>query len=124
MTMVSEVMTRGVRAVSPHASAETAAQAMDESGMAFVPVCEDGKLVGVVTARDIAVRTVARGLPPGSTPVGYLMSADPCWCYADQSYDEVLRGMDGRMPRRIPVVDRTRRLVGLLSLGEAPGLLK
>ncbi len=120
MTKVSEVMARGVRAVSPHASAETAARAMDEWDMAFVPVCEDGKLVGVVTARDIAVRTIARGLPPSSTPVGYLMSADPYWCYEDQSYDEVLSRLDTRVPRRIPVVDRARRLVGLLSLGEAP----
>ena len=124
MMMVSEVMTRGVRAVSPHASAETAARAMDEWDMAFVPVCEDGKLVGVVTARDLAVRTIARGLPASSTPVGYLMSANPCCCYEDESYDDVLRGMDSRVPRRIPVVDRARRLVGLLSLGEGPTSLK
>jgi CBS domain-containing protein len=118
--MVSEVMTRAVRAVSPHASAEVAARAMDAWGMAFVPVCEDGKLLGVVTARDIALRTIARGLPPSRTPVGYLMSASPCWCYEDQPYDEVLRRMGSRLPRRIPVVDRARRLVGMLSLGEAP----
>ncbi|SCK21147.1 CBS domain-containing protein [Variovorax sp. HW608] len=120
MTMVSEVMSRAVRAVSPHASAEVAARAMDEWGLAFVPVCEDGRLLGVVTARDIAVLTVARGLPPSSTPVGYLMSANPFWCYEDQPYDEVLQSMDGRLPRRIPVVDRARRLVGMLSLGGTP----
>ena len=120
MTMVFEVMTRGVRAISPHASAETAARAMDEWGMAFVPVCDGGKLVGVVSARDIAVCTIARGLPASSTPVGYLMSANPCCCYEDESYDAVLRGMDSHVARRIPVVDRARRLVGLLSLGEGP----
>ncbi|MBO9513608.1 MAG: CBS domain-containing protein [Variovorax sp.] len=117
MPLVSELMTRGVRAVSPHTSTQAAAQAMDAWELAAVPVCEDGKLVGLVTARDLAVRAVARGLP-STTPVGSVMTVDPYWCFEDQLFDEVLSTIDRRAPRRIPVVDRARRLVGMLSLGD------
>ncbi|MBT2322332.1 CBS domain-containing protein [Variovorax paradoxus] len=120
MTKVSELMTRGVRAMSPRDSVAAAARMMDEFKLAVVPVCDDGTLVGLVTDRDITVRAVARGLPPLTTPLGFLMSTAPLWCYEDQSIDEVQRTMKHCPLHRLPVIDRERRLVGMLSLGAAP----
>lgn len=90
---------------------------MDTLNVSALPVCEEGRLVGVVTDRDIAVRGVARGLPPATTQLGNLMSTDLVWCYEDESMDEVLADSGRCALRRLPVVDRTRRLVGMLTIG-------
>ncbi len=122
MTKVSDLMTRGVRAMSPRDSAESAARAMDELNVSAMPVCDGGRLVGMITDRDITVLAVARGLPPSSTPLGYLMSADVLCCYEDQPIEEVLEKMGHARVRRLPVVDGNRRFIGMLSLGEfGPG---
>jgi CBS domain-containing protein len=118
MTTVSDHMTRGVRAMSPRDSAQAAAQVMAEFGVAVIPVCEAGRLVGIVSDRDIAVRGVARGLPLANTPLGYLMSAELLCCYEDESIDEVIARMRHARMRRLPVVARRRQLVGMLLLGE------
>ena len=118
MTTVSEHMTRGVRAMSPRDTAQAAAQLMAELDVAVIPVCDAGRLVGMVSDRDITVRGVARGLPPAHTPLGYLMDADLLSCYEDESVDDVIARMRHARVRRLPVVDRRRRLVGMLSLGE------
>ena len=118
MTTVSDHMTRGVRAMSPRDSAQAAAQVMAEFGVAVIPVCEAGRLVGIVSDRDIAVRGVARGLPLANTPLGYLMSAELLCCYEDESIDEVIARMRHARMRRLPVVDRRQQLVGMLLLGE------
>ncbi len=118
MRLVSEWMTRGVRALSPRDTAQQAAQAMDELNLGAMPVCDGDRLIGLVTERDIAVRVVARGLPPGSTQVGLLMTVDLHWCHEDQSIDEVLDQPGPRTVRRLPVVDQAGRLVGMLALGD------
>ena len=118
MTTVSDHMTRGVRAMSPRDSAQAAAQVMADLDVAVIPVCDAGRLVGMVSDRDIAVRGVARGLPPANTPLGYLMSAELLSCYEDESIDDVVARMRHARVRRLPVVDRRRRLVGMLLLGE------
>jgi CBS domain-containing protein len=118
MTTVSDHMTRGVRAMSPRDTAQAAAQAMAELDVAVIPVCDGGRLVGMVTDRDITVRGVARGLPPAHTPLGYLMNAELVCCYEDESVEDVVTRMRHARVRRLPVVDRRRRLVGMLLLGE------
>jgi CBS domain-containing protein len=118
MTTVSDHMTRGVRAMSPRDTAQAAAQAMAELDVAVIPVCDGGRLVGMVSDRDITVRGVARGLPPAHTPLGYLMNAELVCCYEDESVDDVVTRMRHARVRRLPVVDRRRRLVGMLLLGE------
>jgi CBS domain-containing protein len=82
-----------------------------------VPVGKDQKLVGMLTDRDIAVRAVAKGLGP-DTPVREIMSADVKYCFEDQSIEEVARNMADIQVRRLPVVNRDKRLVGILSLGD------
>jgi CBS domain-containing protein len=72
----------------------------------------------MVSDRDITVRGVAHGLPPANTPLGYLMNAELVCCYEDESVDDVVTRMRHARVRRLPVVDRRRRLVGMLLLGE------
>lgn len=118
MPKVSEVMTRGVRSLSPEDTLQFAAQAMDELAVGSVPVCDGHRLVGMVTDRDITVRGTARGLPAERTCLDEVMSSDVQWCYEDQTVEEAARLMCQAQVRRLPVVDRDKRLVGMLSLGD------
>lgn len=118
MTQVHELMTRGVRTMAPGDSVTLAAQAMEELGVGVLPVCDGSKLLGVITDRDITVRGVARGISLEKSPVTEIMSDDVCWCYADDSVDDALDKMSAAQVRRLPVVDRDKRLVGILSIGD------
>ena len=118
MTQVSEVMTRGVRTLSPRDSLASAARAMDELDIGVVPVCEGERLVGMVTDRDIVVRGIARGRAPENTPLEEVMSREPRACFEDQAVDDVLEQMRDARIRRVPVLDRRQHLVGMLSLGD------
>jgi len=118
MTQIAEVMTRGVRVMKPQDTMMLAAQAMDELNVGAVPVCDGDKLVGMVTDRDITVRGVASGRPADSTPLSEVMSQNVRCCYEDQSVDEVLELMREVQIRRLPVVDRNKKVVGMLSLGD------
>jgi len=118
MTAVSQVMTRGVRTMSPDDTVRFAAQAMDELNVGAVPVCDGERLVGMVTDRDITVRGVAQGRPVETTKLRDVMTPDVQWCYEDQSLDEVTERMREAQIRRLPVVDHERHLVGILSLGD------
>lgn len=114
---VSDVMTREVQVATPEQSIRDAAQLMARIDAGTVPVGKDQKLVGMLTDRDIAVRAVAKGLGP-DTPVREIMSADVKYCFEDQSIEEVARNMADIQVRRLPVVNRDKRLVGILSLGD------
>jgi CBS domain-containing protein len=118
MTQVSEVMTRGVRTLTPQDSIVRAAQAMDELDVGVIPVCEGDQLVGMVTDRDIVVRGLTKGGPVEGTRLADVMTQDPRWCFEDQSLDEVLEQMREVRIRRIAVFDHERHLVGMLSLGD------
>jgi CBS domain-containing protein len=118
MNQVADVMTRDVRVVSPKDSIQRAAQCMDELNVGVVPVCDGSTLVGMVTDRDIAVRGVAAGKAGDSTPVTDVMSAHVRWCYEDQDIDEVMDEMRDAQIRRLPVIDREKKLVGIVSLGD------
>ncbi len=118
MTQVSDVMTRGVRTMSPSDTLVKAAQAMEELDVGAIPVCDGERLVGMVTDRDIVLRGVAQGRPVDSTHLDEVMSADPRWCFDDQPVDEALEQMRDAQIRRMPVVDHDKHLVGILSLGD------
>jgi CBS domain-containing protein len=118
MTQVADVMTRGVRSMSPDDTMQLAAQAMDELNVGVVPVCDGDRLCGMVTDRDIAIRGVAQGRRPESTPLRDVMSSDPLWCLEDEPLEKAIDQMRDAQVRRLPVVDRDRHLVGILSLGD------
>ncbi|MFC4729220.1 CBS domain-containing protein [Coralloluteibacterium thermophilus] len=114
---VSEVMTRDVRVASPQQSIQDAARMLAELDAGALPVGEGDRLVGMVTDRDIAVRGVAQGKGP-ETPVRDVMSSGTKYCFEDDDTDAVARNMGEQRIRRLPVVNRDKRLVGVVSLGD------
>jgi len=119
MQTINDVMTRDVQSISPEQSVRKAAQMMDEFNIGSIPVCDGSKLVGMITDRDITVRSTAAGQAPESTRVGDVMSTDVRTCFSTQSVDEVLGQMGDVQIRRVPVVDQaSHQLVGIVSLGD------
>jgi CBS domain-containing protein len=114
---VNEAMTRDVRVVSPRQSIRDAAMMMLEIDAGSLPVGENDRLVGMITDRDIAVRAVAHGKDP-MTPVREAMSFEVKYCFDDDDTDEVAHNMGDLQIRRLPVLNRQKRLVGILSLGD------
>jgi CBS domain-containing protein len=114
---VGEAMTRNVRVASPSQSIRDVAQLMAEIDAGAVPVGEDDRLVGMITDRDIAIRAVAAGKGP-DTLVRDVMSEEVKYCFEDEDLDHVARNMGDIQMRRLPVVNREKRLVGIVSLGD------
>jgi len=114
---VSEAMTRDVRVANPNETIRDAARMMAEINAGSLPVGENDRLVGVITDRDIAVRAVAEGKAP-TTKVRDIMSPEVLYCFDDQDLDDVARNMGDVKVRRLPVVNRDKRLVGIISLGD------
>ena len=117
MTTVSQVMTRGVRTLSPTDTVLKAAQLMDELNVGVIPVCDGDKLLGMVTDRDIVVRGVAQSLD-SSARLSDVMSANVRCATEGQDVDEVLGAMAKAQIRRMPVVDGKQKLVGIVSIGD------
>jgi CBS domain-containing protein len=118
MTTVADVMTRGVRSMSPQDTVVLAAQAMDELNVGVIPVCEGEKLVGMVTDRDIVVRGVAQQADTKTMKLADVMSTNVRCVRQDDDVGDVLSEMAETQIRRMPVVDEQERLVGILSLGD------
>ena len=114
---VSEAMTRDVYISSPDETIQSAALAMAGIDTGVVPVADKDRLVGMITDRDIAIRGVAEGKSP-NTKVRGVMTTDVKYCFDDQELEEVTLNMGDIQVRRLPVVDRRKRLVGILSLGD------
>ena len=118
MMLVRDLMTRGVRTLSPKDTVTFAAQAMAELDVGSIPVCDGQRLVGVVTDRDLTIRSIAQQRDPQSTVLQDVMSAEVHWCYEDQSIEEAAQLMRDAQIRRLPIVDHERKLVGVISLGD------
>ena len=118
MATVSDVMTRGVRSLSPSDPVVLAAQAMEELNVGVIPVCEGEKLVGMVTDRDIVVRGVAQELDARTTTLADVMSTNVRTARENEDVSEILSAMAENQIRRLPVVDDQARLIGILSIGD------
>jgi CBS domain-containing protein len=114
---VSEAMTRDVRVVSPDHTIEAAARVMAEIDAGVLPVAENEQLIGMITDRDIAVRAVAQGKGP-DTRVREIMTPDVKYCFEDEPISHVAVNMGDLRIRRLPVLNREKRLVGILSIGD------
>ena len=114
---VSEAMTREVRIANPGQTIRDVARIMSEIDAGSLPVGENDRLVGMITDRDIAIRAVAQGKGP-DTPVREVMSAEVKYCYEDEDLEHVAENMGDIQVRRLPVVNRDKRLVGIVSLGD------
>ena len=118
MNQISEIMTRDVRCVAPGDTLQRAAKAMDELNVGALPVWDGQNLIGMVTDRDITIRGVASGKQVDSTPVSEVMSTDVQCCFEDDQINDVMEKMRDSQIRRIPVMDKQNRLIGMVSLGD------
>lgn len=114
---ISDCMTRDVRVVNPKQTLQEAARLMADLDAGVLPVGEDDRLVGVITDRDIAVRAICAGKGPG-TPVAEAMSPEVMYCFEDEDVEHVVRNMGALQVRRLPVMNRDKRLVGIVTLGD------
>jgi CBS domain-containing protein len=111
-------MSRDVSVANPNDSIQYVAARMAELDVGALPVGENDKLVGMITDRDIAVRGVACACDPQSTKVRDVMSKEIKYCYDDDSVEGIAQNMADQQVRRLPVVNRDKRLVGIVSLGD------
>jgi CBS domain-containing protein len=116
--LVRDIMTPGVLVLNPRDTVVRAAALMRDQDVGSLPVAEDDRLVGMLTDRDIVTRTTAQGLAPESARVGDAMSKGVLYCFEDDSCEAVAANMGANQIRRLPVVSRQKRLVGIVSLGD------
>jgi len=115
---VREVMSRDVKIASPEDTLQHAAELMVDIDAGVLPVGENDRLVGMLTDRDITVRAVAKGKAPDRTKVREVMSPEIKYIYDDESLEEAAENMGKLQIRRLPVLNREKRLVGIVSLGD------
>jgi len=115
---LKDVMTPGVEVIAPEASIYEAAAKMSHLDVGPLPVCADERLVGMLTDRDITVRAVAAGRDPLSTPVRNVMTPDGVYEFEDQEVQDAVRLMEQYQIRRLPVLNRSKQLVGIVALGD------
>jgi CBS domain-containing protein len=116
---VKDVMTIDVECISPDTTLREAAQKMKELDIGSLPICgDDDRLAGIVTDRDITVRAVAEGLDPSRAQVGDIMTPNIIYCFEDQDISDAAHMMEQNQIRRLVVLNRDKRLVGFLSLGD------
>ena len=116
--IVSEVMSTEVFVATPDQTLRDAARSMADLDTGVLPVGEDDKLIGIVTDRDIVIRGVAEERDPNTTTVRDVMSLGVCSCYDDEDVQDVAEQMAELQLRRLPVVNREKRLGGIVSLGD------
>jgi CBS domain-containing protein len=115
---LGEIMTRHPQIVRPDATVAEAASMMRRFDMGAIPVCDGSRLVGMLTDRDIATRSVADGRDPLLTPVRDVMSSGVAWASEDDSVEQAARIMQEHQVRRLPIIDARKNLVGIVSLGD------
>jgi len=116
--IVRDVMTPNVLILSPRDTVVRAAALMRDQDIGALPVGEDDRLIGMLTDRDIVRRTTAQGLVPSEARVGDAMTKGILYCFEDDSCDDAATSMAANGIRRLPVVNREKRLVGIVSLGD------
>jgi len=115
---IRQLMSQYIEVIHPDVCVTEAAQAMSRGDVGLLPVWDGEQLGGILTDRDIILRVVATGRDPQTTPVREVMTADVVSCCEDQEVETAARLMAQHQIRRLPVLDREQRLVGILSLGD------
>jgi CBS domain-containing protein len=116
--LIREVMTKGAECTRPDATLQEAAARMKELDVGSLPVCENDRLTGILTDRDIILRSVAEGHDPTSHHVRDVMTRELYCAFDDQDVDDLTKIMKVQQIRRVPVLNREKRLVGIVSLGD------
>jgi CBS domain-containing protein len=115
---VKDIMTPHVEVIHPNTTLLEAAAKMSQLDVGLLPVCEGQRVVGMITDRDITVRATAKGSDPNMTRVHDVMSPEVLYCLTDQDVETAAQMMEMHQIRRLPVLDHTRQLVGIVSLGD------
>jgi CBS domain-containing protein len=111
-------MTPQVEVVRPDASLQEAAEMMMKLDVGPLPVCDGERLVGMLTDRDITVRGTAQGRDPKTTQVQEVMTPDVIYCFEDQDVEDAANLMEEHQIRRLVILNRDKKLVGIVSLGD------
>lgn len=117
MQQLKDLMSRDVKVVGPEMSILDAAKEMRDGDFGMMPVGEDDRMIGTISDRDIAIRAVAEGKGV-DTKVRDVMTVGISWAYEDDSVEHAAKIMSERQVRRLPVVNRDKRLVGIVALGD------
>jgi CBS domain-containing protein len=113
-----EIMVPDPVVLAPDASLREAAAKMRDIDSGVMPIGENDRLVGMLTDRDITIRATAEGKDPERTPVREVMSGEVVYCFEDEDIEAAARKMEEHQIRRLIVLDRDKRLVGIASLGD------
>ena len=117
MQQLKDLMSRDVKVVGPDVTIADAARMMRDGDFGMLPVSENDRMIGTISDRDIAIRAVAEG-KGADTKVRDVMSEGIAWAYEDDSVEKATKLMSERQVRRLPVVDRDKRLIGIVALGD------
>lgn len=115
---VKDMMHKGAEYVAPNAKLETIAKKMRDYDIGSIPVCEGGKILGMVTDRDIAIRALANGKDVSKLEAKDVMSKDVIFCRDTEEAEDAIRILEDNQIRRLPVLNDAKQLVGMVSLGD------
>ena len=115
---VQEIMSTKVETIKPTSSLRAAARRFSELNVGVLPVVDEGKLVGIITDRDVSVYAIAIGREPQSTDVKVVMNKEVFTCNADQSLAEAAEIMEQHNIRRLAVVNGSDEVVGILTVDD------
>ena len=115
---IKDIITPEPQCISPDATLVEAAEDMKSLDVGILPICENDRLIGTITDRDIIVRAIAEGRNPQTTKVRDVMSSKIIYCFDDQNVEDAAGMMEKCQVRRLPVLDHDKRLVGIVSIGD------
>lgn len=116
--LIKEIMSKDVVCADPDEKLGSVAKKMKDRDIGAIPVCKDGKLLGMVTDRDIVIRTLADGVDPLAMPARKVMSTQPISSRETETVEDAVHLMEKTHVRRLPVMDTKDHLVGILSLDD------
>lgn len=115
---VKDEMTSKIEVINPGMSVKDASRKMRDLNIGVLPVCENNRLVGIITDRDITIRLTAEAKDPGATKIKEVMTSKVEWCFEDDEVEKIAEKMESKKIRRLPVISHDKKLVGMLSLGD------
>ena len=115
---LSDVMHRDPQVIRGDTTLREAAQRMRDADIGALSVCDGDRIEGVLTDRDVVVRSIAQGDDPGKARAADVMTREIAWCFEDDSVDEASRKMSERQVQRLLVLNHDKKLVGILSIGD------
>ena len=118
---IKDLMSFDVEVIRPEATVAEASELMKTLDIGVLPICDGGRLIGILTDRDIVVRGTADGFHPETMSAREVMTPGVVYCFEDQEVTEAGRIMKEKQIRRLPVLNREKQLVGIISVGDLAG---